>query len=301
MDGNMVKEFEYRTKQVDEMAKRLYYAPFTPKDAEMVYLVQYKPAIRYPLPVTLFDTKQLNVIQQKFIYNLLPKIGINRHMPRAVVYGPISMGGMGIMDLQLEQPVYAFKTMLGHMRRNDKAGKVILANLYDTQAEIGISILFYRDDHRKYTYATKNTCWHYMWKICNEMGISLEIECMWTPQPKAEKDQNLMEDAVKDVYFMRKQNWKLEVINNCRRYLGVYYISKLMDGGGNVNRDYLNGSAKVYDSHNREAMRKPPKQAWAEWKCFIFRNYLIKGYQVYPPIGTRLYARTQLRKVNENK
>ena len=105
-----------------------------------------------------------------------------------------------------------------------------------------------------------------------------------------------MEDAVKDKYFMRKQNWKLEVINNCRRYLGVYYISKLMDGSGNVNRDYLNGTAKVYDSHNTEAMRKPPKQAWTEWKCFIFRNYLIKGYQVHPPIGALIVRDNSTKK-----
>ena len=49
MDGNMKNESKYRTKQTEDMAKKLYHAPFTPKDAEMVYQARYKPAIWYAL------------------------------------------------------------------------------------------------------------------------------------------------------------------------------------------------------------------------------------------------------------
>lgn len=210
----------------------------------------------------------------------------SRHMPRAVVYGPITLGGMGIMDLRVEQPAYAFKTMVGHMRRDDKAGRVIVANLYDTQAEVGISTPFYKVDRKRYTYVTQNTRWYYIWKMCNEYNINLQIHCMWTPKAKVQNDRNLMEDALKDKYFFKKQNWKLEVINNCRRYLGVYYISEIMDDNGKVRRQFLDGEDKPKtDLPCTKDMRKPPKLAWAEWKCFIFRNYLIKGYQVDPPIG----------------
>ena len=50
------------------------------------------------------------------------------------------MGGMGIMDFWLEQIIYAFNTMLGHMRRKDKAlGQAMEANLYETQVASRIS------------------------------------------------------------------------------------------------------------------------------------------------------------------
>ena len=62
MDGKMTKEFKYRVKQIDEMAKKAAGAPFTPKDMEMVYQVRYKPTIKYALPVTLFETHQLRQI-----------------------------------------------------------------------------------------------------------------------------------------------------------------------------------------------------------------------------------------------
>lgn len=188
----------------------------------------------FALTVTLFDTNQLSNIQKEFVYNLLPKVGINRYMPRTVVYGPVALGGMGIMDLCIEQPVTVIKTMLGHIQRDDKAGKVIMANLIETQVEVGISRPFYTEDIHQYTYITKNTRWHYIWRICHEMEIKLQIENMWAPLPTAENDHNLMEDALKDTYFHKRLKWKLEVINNCQQYIGAYYINNIMDTNGHI-------------------------------------------------------------------
>lgn len=142
MDGKMTQEFKYRVKQIDDMAKRATGAPFTPKDMELVYQVRYKPTIKYALPVTLFNGKQLQRIQQKFINSYLPKVCMNRHFPRALVFGPTTLGGVGIMDLKVEQPLQAIKSMTGHLRRNNNAGKMIRATLYFTQIKVGISTPF---------------------------------------------------------------------------------------------------------------------------------------------------------------
>ena len=286
MDGSMTTECKYRIKQADKMAKDLYRAPFTPKDAQVIYQARYKAAIRYAFPVTLFNSEQLHQIQKKFIFYYLPKIGVNRHTPRSVVYGPVSMGGMGVMDLRLEQPIYAYNTMLGHMRRDDNAGRSINATLYITQAEVGIATEFYNTELAKYPYVTKNTRWHYVWKMCNEFGITMHINDMWIPTPLTENDQNLMEVAVKDPYFTTRKKWKLEVINNCRQYIGVFFISEMTKEDGKVDRRYLDGDARVESNVTMfKHARKPPKLAWGEWKAFIFRNFLINGYQVTPTIG----------------
>ena len=64
MNGDMKKEFNHRVKQIDGMAKRLFRAPFSYKDAEIVYQVRYKAAIRYPLPVTLFTSKLCTLVKK---------------------------------------------------------------------------------------------------------------------------------------------------------------------------------------------------------------------------------------------
>lgn len=57
-------------------------------------------------------------------------------MLRYVVYAPTLIGGLGVMDLRIEQPYYALHTTIGHMRRQDKAGKSIEATMHHTQIEI---------------------------------------------------------------------------------------------------------------------------------------------------------------------
>ena len=61
------------------------------------------------------------------------------------------------MGLRLKQPIYAFNTMPGHMRRGDKVGQTIITNLYETQTEVGISSEFYKEDSKKYPYITAHT------------------------------------------------------------------------------------------------------------------------------------------------
>ena len=93
--------------------------------------------ITYALSITTFSELQLNEIQKKIIYLLLPKLGLNRNTPRAVIYGPACRGGRSILDLRLEQPSKHYKTNMGHIRRGDQAGSALLTTLHDTQLESG--------------------------------------------------------------------------------------------------------------------------------------------------------------------
>ena len=96
LDGNFDKEYEKRKEKSNEMAKKLYMAPLTTTDAYMVYETRYLPAMRYPLHIAIIDHKKLDTAQRQFTNLLLPKIGMNRKTPRAVVYAPMSKGGLGI-------------------------------------------------------------------------------------------------------------------------------------------------------------------------------------------------------------
>ena len=158
---------------------------------------------------------------------LLPKLGVNRHMPRDVVYGPKALGGREIMDLTLEQPTSNLRTTLGHLRRNSKATKLLYATMRDVQIETGTSQPFYQKDPEEYHFVTKNTRWRYTWQLTNEFNVDLEIAQFWTPTPNHENDKNIMEYAVKDKLFKGKNKYKLCSINRCRLYQECFYISDL--------------------------------------------------------------------------
>ena len=47
---------------------------------------------------------------------MLPKMGLNRHLPLAVVYGPIDNGGLGLPSLTFEQGLQQLQFLAQHLR-----------------------------------------------------------------------------------------------------------------------------------------------------------------------------------------
>jgi hypothetical protein len=76
------------------------------------------PTMKYGLAATTIKFQDLANIQAPLINAILPTLGYNRHMPRALVYGPIAFGGMGIHHLGTEQGVAHVKHTLGSLRNN---------------------------------------------------------------------------------------------------------------------------------------------------------------------------------------
>ena len=65
---------------------------------------------------------------------------------------------------------------------------------------------------------------------------------MWLPTSNYINNQCLMETAVDDKLL--KREGKFEVINNCRMYLGVFFISELLKDESKIDKDYLNGNKR---------------------------------------------------------
>ena len=182
MDGSMIIEYKHRVGQMKEFANRIKNAPLSHHDAFIVYESLYRAMIRYPLAVTHFSPKQCHSIQQPAIDALLPKMGLNQKMPRAVIYGPLSLGGREIMDLRNEQITSIWESMRGHMCRNDRAGKGLRLTLHDHQCIIGSLGLFLNEDPNTYNYGMDNTRWYFIWKSIWENSITVEFHYVWLPR-----------------------------------------------------------------------------------------------------------------------
>ena len=286
LDGNMKIEYLYRCKQIREFSKKVSDAPLDERDAWIIYESRYRAIIRYPLPVTQFTTKQCNKIQQPFINTILPKMGINRHTPRAVIYGPMSMGGLELMDLRIEQVSTQWDTTKGHLRRGDRAGMGMHITANDTQVEVGSSAPFYTLDPKVCDYVTKNTRWRYLWEATNELGLEIKVYQFWTPKPANDKDRNIMDTAMEDEYLVNSK-WPLLLhINLCRLYVRAFYISDLTRDGVNIYLPYLDGTERGIRSDILiPNIRRPTNNQWKLWKSFIHRNFLSPGTRINPPIG----------------
>ena len=93
LNGADDSELSYRTEQAIELAGRIKQAPLTRFDAEIVFRERWMATIKYCLPVTRFDKQQCHQVTRVIEKDVLPKLGFNRHMPKAVLCGPKLYGG----------------------------------------------------------------------------------------------------------------------------------------------------------------------------------------------------------------
>ena len=208
-------EYKHQKRKLDKFGETIMKAPFNPIEAHIAYQSRYISKATYSFPITLFTTQQLHEIQQKAIYNILPKLGVNRHAPQAMIFGPMKYGGRQITDLRIEQPVMHINTTLGHLRRGGNTSSALQITLKDIQIEVGTTQPFYNLDPSKYSYCTKDTRWRYFWETIAQYNIKGSIYNMWTPQAKYEDDENIMEKAAQDPFYCGKEKYRIVSINQC--------------------------------------------------------------------------------------
>ena len=145
-DGNCTDEYNFRKHQSRKMAGRLDNSNATPQDAFMIYQFRYCPAIMYCTPITYFTKQQCHEIQKPFVNVLLPKIKLNRHTKRAIIWGPRRYGGLQLKELYAEQLVRTVDKILAHIRDETAVGVTMQVTIDSYQALIGTATPFFELD-----------------------------------------------------------------------------------------------------------------------------------------------------------
>jgi hypothetical protein len=71
--------------------------------------------MRYSLPGIAMDKEELKAIQTRILPVIVSKLEMSSKLPTAVRHGPISMGGLGLMDLQTECGIEMLKYFRHHV------------------------------------------------------------------------------------------------------------------------------------------------------------------------------------------
>lgn len=86
--GQMDTEYEYRVQTAKEYGQRIIRSSLTKHETLVSYRAIWLSQINYCLPLTTFSLEQCHKIQSPVFQATLPRLGINRNFPRAVLYGP---------------------------------------------------------------------------------------------------------------------------------------------------------------------------------------------------------------------
>jgi hypothetical protein len=103
--------------------------------------------------------KDCEEIQTPVVNAILPKMGIARTAPRAVVFGTAQYGGLGATHLAALQGHTCLQHLLGHLRYGDAKGRLMQMLLGYTQLECGCRGNPLAQDYNNYSALIINTNW----------------------------------------------------------------------------------------------------------------------------------------------
>jgi hypothetical protein len=250
------------------------------------YQTVFLPSIRYPLRVIAFSSSQLHAIQQPVISAYLPKIGLNRHYPRAIVFAPTTLGGLGETLLTLDAGIQKLKLLLGHTRSKDDTGTMIIQEIEFLQLTSGYttSILLHTTNQNFHIWTEK--CWiSSIMDFTHHHKISIHLPSLPLPQPQRIRDTAIMETIQHNKY----SKIDLKTINACRIYLKVITVSDITSTNGlDIIPSMLNGhrNPSFHNTLKWPTQKKPSQEYWTLFKHCILDTYCKpNSYRLKRPLG----------------
>ena len=104
----------------------------------------------------------------------LNALGMQRHLPRAVVYAPLKYQGLAVPNLYVETGIQHISLVLQETYRNSLTGKLLCMSIEVAKVEVGVGgPLFMQPFERFGILATESWVKH-TWQFLSEYGITIE-------------------------------------------------------------------------------------------------------------------------------
>jgi hypothetical protein len=258
----------------NKMKKLLTMTNLPPAETWTSYKSIILPTLKYGNEATVIPEETLNRIQQTLTQALIPRLGLNRHTPRPLIYATHQMGGVGIQKLNTEQGIAHIALLTGSIRCNDETTKSIIALLESFIVTSGII-----GNPMTNTQPTPYIISPWMdttRRFMHQYQITIEIPQLQTIQPLRQRDRGIMEMAM--AYTTNKH--KLIAINNCRLYLQVHTLAEITTTDGReIIKSAYTGTTDLYNKPSFHKItqskiiwpiqQRPPPTAWRIWQKWL--------------------------------
>jgi hypothetical protein len=198
-------------------------------EALMGYRHIWLPSVGYPLACWPLCEADLYQIEKNSVNAFLPKMGFSRTTCRAIIFGSKKFGGFGLTRLRNFQGVNQISLFLQHLRLYDSIGVMYHIGYCWYQLYCGTSFAMLGSPAVIVPYEPVG--WFTRLRTflaATDLSIDLPPELLRLPVPLRRGDSNLME-AFGTLPLTAK---KLELLNYCRLFLQVEYLSELCSPDG---------------------------------------------------------------------
>jgi len=193
-------------------------------DIRIFVRTNYEPAMRYSLPAIAIDEEELDSIQTRILPAIVQKLGFSSKLPTAIRYGPIAMGGLGLMDLRTECGIEMIKYFRHHVYCKTEVGELFIIQLKTLQLEAGIPQPLLENPGLEIAYLTPTWVLS-MRQFLSNHNLTISVTDSLRLSKHGIHDEFIMQPSRLKLYSVSQQR----DINLVRVYLQCSTISELRD------------------------------------------------------------------------
>eukprot|EP00956_Cyclotella_meneghiniana_P033092 scaffold93176_cov89-Cyclotella_meneghiniana.AAC.1 len=242
VDANQKVEYEERMGKIKKTCSAANSARLQYSEAKQLLERRLLMQTRYGLTLSQFTKAQCERMSAQINKTFLPLMRINRHMPRAVVYGPVRWGGLGLnTDMYCLQLQCAMVYLVRVLRWDKIVADDIITAIDALQLRSGFVSPVLEEVSTPIVHAGKGWLLNLMRAMMREYDVSAQIEHLWKPSLQRENDVALLE-AFSKIDGIKPR--EMILASEFRIWLRVTMLSELADEQGTKIERYkiMNGS-----------------------------------------------------------
>jgi hypothetical protein len=171
MDGNNVAEIKALRNKTEQFAESMRIGFLSKADAW--YALNSSLTLEYPMVATTIPENSWEHIMAPILQVGLPRSGIARSFPRAVLYGPKSLQDFGIMHPWHHQELTHLITCVQQVTHISISGSLISTSLEQLRLEAGLPG-FLTDHDYSTVHRMLTSCWlQDLWYFCDRFKIEV--------------------------------------------------------------------------------------------------------------------------------
>jgi exonuclease III len=257
----------------DEFARHLASSDATPEEAMTAYFTINRPGATYSLQTTSIEKKDLDKADMKVKHTVLQKSGYSCKTPLAVVNGPTYYGGIGFRPLHAEQTMAKVTQLMKHLRTpGSPLHRFYRIVLQWYQHVAGVSFSVIEHPERLIPHAV-GEWFNNLRKSLAEIQGSIHIEHLPKMTPYRIGDRAIMEALL--ALDTKLTNKELIMVNRCRLYLRVTYISEITTADGcSISHEHWVGERNQGSSILWPRQAKPNHSVMQVWRKALARGFM---------------------------
>ena len=254
----------------------------TDEAATALFTTIYK-TLEYPLSVLCPSEAECDEVMRPVLEIALPKMGLNRHFSRAVLYGPAALAGMEFRNLYDTSITERIKMYLRHIHKPTLTGKLLRALVQQHKLEIGLEGPLFSHDYSSVSHLLTASWIQSLWKACSEEEIKIPDHTE-TIQLQRVHDRTLTAAFT----LLGCNPTTIRRLNKCAKFLRVCTLADITSGSGfSLRRDILEGKnhapyTNLYQWPNQGAL---PSRYWQEWRATLAKLCMdTRSYRLQQPL-----------------